>query len=223
MATYKLIYFEGCPNATTAKEALVAANLAYDEIIQNRLGTENTFKLYASPTILNGKKIVYGQRLDSPGGGCSVEPISKETLVRELAQMTNSSSKGWVAQLGAFSSALIVGLCPVCLPAMGAFLSSIGLGFLVSDSILRPILWVFLGLAVFGFIWSYLKEHGDWRPMMLGLITGFFLYIGRYVYFNGIVNMILMYGGIVGLIGASLWNFVLRKNNKSCCEGRRKS
>jgi len=124
------------------------------------------------------------------------------------------------ATIGSFGSALTVGLCPICIPAIGAFLSTIGLGFLINETVLKPILLIFLGIALFGYFWSYLKEHKNILPLIIGVIMAVALYIGRYVYINGTLNLILMYGGLTGIMVVSIWNWRLRKNSKSCalCE-----
>ena len=124
------------------------------------------------------------------------------------------------ATIGSSGSALTVGLCPICIPAIGAFLSTIGLGFLINETVLKPILLIFLGIALFGYFWSYLKEHKNILPLIIGVIMAVALYIGRYVYINGTLNLILMYGGLTGIMVVSIWNWRLRKNSKSCalCE-----
>jgi len=216
MAAIKLIYFTGCPNAGKAKEALKEIGTEFEEICQDDLPQGHPYRNYASPTILNGDQIIFGTKTDS--ASCSFGEIDMETLKHALAKNQSSnptSSKGFLGQIGAFGSALTVGLCPVCIPAIGAFLTSVGLGFLATEAVLKPVLFVFLGLTFFGFLWSYLKEHRDWRPLALGVAMGISLYLGRYVYFGSTINLVLMYGGIVGIVLASIWNLILRKS-KGC-------
>lgn len=47
--------------------------------------------------------------------------------------------------------AVFVGLCCLGTPALLAFLTAAGLGFLINDFILIPLLILFLALAVYGF------------------------------------------------------------------------
>lgn len=128
-----------------------------------------------------------------------------------MSGKAGQSKKGRFAALGSFGSAITVGLCPICIPAIGAFLSSIGLGFLVKEEVLLPLLIVFLVVTLGGLTWSYLKEHKSVYPLAVGILMAVALYVGRYVYISGLVNSILMYGGIAGIISVSVWNLKLRK------------
>lgn len=124
--------------------------------------------------------------------------------------------KGPLAWFGSIGSAVTVGLCPICIPAIGAFLSSIGLGFLVTESVLKPVLFLFIFTALFGFFWSYLKEHRNIYPFITGCLMAIAIYVGRYIYISGAVNVVLMYGGAAGIIGTSVWNWRLRKKSQRC-------
>ncbi len=55
--------------------------------------------------------------------------------------------------------AVFVGLCCLGTPALLAFLAAIGLGFLINDFILIPLLTLFLALAVYGF--SSTRKRAD--------------------------------------------------------------
>ena len=157
---------------------------------------------------------------DQGRGGCSLEVPSINELKDKLGTVVSSNTRsGFLSGIGSFGSALTVGLCPVCIPAIGAFLASIGLGFIVQESVLRPVLFIFLAAAISGLLWSYLKEHRNVWPLIGGILMGITLYAGRYVYFGAVINQILMYGGITGIIAVSIWNLKLRKS-ASCpaCE-----
>lgn len=135
-------------------------------------------------------------------------------------QTAKKPKTGLFATIGSFGSALLVGFCPICIPAIGALLTAIGLGFLVNESVLKPLLIVFILVAWFGYVWSYQKEHHKIYPLVLGIFSGISLYVGRYVYFGGTLNAILMYGGVVAMITASVWNLILRRSVTKCsaCE-----
>ena len=170
-------------------------------------------KNYSSPTILQGNKIIFGCETGQGRGGCSLEVPSIDELKNKLdTTISNNKKNGFLSAFGSFGSALTVGLCPVCIPAIGTFLASIGLGFLVQESVLRPLLFIFLAAAISGLLWSYLKEHGNVWPLIGGILMGITLYVGRYVYFGAITNQILMYGGITGIVAVSIWNLKLRKS-----------
>lgn len=121
--------------------------------------------------------------------------------------------------LGPLGSAVTVGLCPVCIPAIGAFLSALGLGFMINETVLKPLLIALLLVNLGGLLWSYFKEHRNILPVVVGVLTGISLYVGRYVYFGVTANMVLIYGGILGIIGVSIWNLKLKKHSRcKTCE-----
>jgi hypothetical protein len=221
MASVKLVCFEGCPNAEKAKGLLRKIGVPFDEIRQDDLQALDRYRGYTSPTILNGDKIVIGSSTEGAAGGCSIDIPSAEELRTRLniGQLTSTNQKRrgtTLSLLGSVFSAVTVGLCPVCIPAIGAFLSAIGLGFLVQEAVLKPVLVIFLGIAVFGFLWSYLKEHRHVGPLVIGTIMAVVIYVSRYVYFGADVNTALMYGSIGGIIATSVWNIQLKKKMECC-------
>jgi len=220
LAEVKFIYSEGCPNADKTRTALKTIGIDFDSIKQDDLSESSIFRNYSSPTILQGNNVIFGCETDQGRGGCSLEVPSINELKDKLGTVVSSNTRsGFLSGIGSFGSALTVGLCPVCIPAIGAFLASIGLGFIVQESVLRPVLFIFLAAAISGLLWSYLKEHGNVWPLVGGILMGITLYVGRYVYFGAVINQILMYGGITGIIAVSIWNLKLRKS-ASCpaCE-----
>ncbi len=220
LAEVKFIYSEGCPNADKTRTALKTIGIDFDSIKQDDLSESSIFRNYSSPTILQGNNVIFGCETGQGRGGCSLEVPSINELKDKLGTVVSSNTRsGFLSGIGSFGSALTVGLCPVCIPAIGAFLASIGLGFLVQESVLRPVLFIFLAAAISGLLWSYLKEHRNVWPLIGGILMGITLYVGRYVYFGTVINQILMYGGITGIIAVSIWNLKLRKS-ASCpaCE-----
>jgi len=216
MTEVKFIYFEGCPNADKTRKALKAVNVDFDEVEQTSQPEGSPYKNYSSPTILKDNEIVIGSKTGD-GGGCSLEVPTADDLKQKLGLsgdgITQEVAKksGFLSAFGSFGSALTVGLCPICIPAIGAFLSSIGLGFLVSESVLLPVLLIFLTITIGGLLFSYLKEHRKIAPLVIGVLMGLSLYLGRYVYFGAVINQVLMYGGIAGIVAVSFWNLRLRK------------
>ena len=220
LAEVKFIYSEECPNAEKTRTALKTIGIDFDSIKQDDLSESSIFRNYSSPTILQGNNVIFGCETDQGRGGCSLEVPSINELKDKLGTVVSSNTRsGFLSGIGSFGSALTVGLCPVCIPAIGAFLASIGLGFIVQESVLRPVLFIFLAAAISGLLWSYLKEHRNVWPLIGGILMGITLYAGRYVYFGAVINQILMYGGITGIIAVSIWNLKLRKS-ASCpaCE-----
>lgn len=222
MFQFKLIYFRGCPNYIRFRNYLKGTGLSFQNICQDDLPADHPLKAYSSPTVLNGDKILFGANMGTQGGGCSLEVPTQEEFLEKLnqigANVRPSKTSSWATQMGSIGSALTVGLCPVCIPAIGGMLSALGLGFVVSEKILHPLLIAFLGITIAGLFWSYLKEHRQLAPLILGIAMGGGLYAGRYIYFGYRINQIMMYGSIVGLIVVSIWNVRLRRkvNCQSC-------
>lgn len=216
MSAIKLIYFDGCPNAKHARAALLTAG-AYDfEVIkQNELAEDHRFKRYSSPTILKDEQIIFGS--DSGNASCSFEGVDPQAIKSKLDG--NFEKKGVLASVGSLGSSLVVGLCPLCIPAIGAFLSSVGLGFLVQETVLKPLLIALLAVTLLALAWSYFKEHGKLGPLALGVVAAGAMYVGRYVYLGSSVNLFLMYGSIPALVAITFWNLRLRRSKKcSSCK-----
>jgi len=120
--------------------------------------------------------------------------------------MTNSIKKPkWVAQITSVLSALVAIVCPLCIPALGALLASVGLGFAVSVSFLQPFLIVLLLISLASLAWA-VRLHKQWWVLIVGVIGAFGIYAGRYIWFS----QPLMYAGAFLLIGISLANFRLK-------------
>lgn len=221
MENLKLIYFKGCPNARHARAVLLQTGLNFEVIIQDELPLGDKLLQFSSPTIIRDNEILLGQKLSEGSSACSFEKIDEEQLKNNILRLNTpaqniKTKSSLLATIGSFGSALTIGLCPVCIPAIGAFLSAIGLGFLISETVLKPVLLVFLAIALFGYFWSYLKEHKSIFPFIVGSLMAISLYVGRYVYINGPLNLVLMYGGLIGIMVVSIWNWRLRKNSKNC-------
>lgn len=222
MDNIKLIYFEGCPEAKNAKSALLSSGISDFEIIeQGTLNEDHPLKRYSSPSILKNGELILGSKLAPGASACSYQRIDPEEIKNKLGQKEKRG--GVIGTLASLGSGLMVGFCPACVPAIGAFLSSIGLGIIVQDNVLRPALIVMLLLANGGLLFGYLKKHQNIFPLMLGLLASVGMYIGRYVFIGPKVNMLLMYGSIPFLIGAAFFNLYLEnkakklKGNSSCC------
>lgn len=120
--------------------------------------------------------------------------------------MTNSIKKPkWAAQITSVLSSLIAIVCPFCIPALGAFLASVGLGFAVSVTFLQPFLIVLLLISLASLAWA-VRLHKQWWVLGVGVIGAFGIYAGRYIWFS----QLLMYAGAFFLIGISLVNFRLK-------------
>jgi O-antigen/teichoic acid export membrane protein len=113
--------------------------------------------------------------------------------------------------LGSSLAALLGLTCPVCWPAAGAFLASIGLGFAVSLTVILPLLFFLLGLAWWGMYSSYKNNHHHIEPLVISIIAGLLIPAGRYI----IGNLPVTYMAIGAFITAAIWNYsLLRKCKK---------
>lgn len=98
------------------------------------------------------------------------------------------------------------GLCPICVAASGGVLSSIGLGFLAVNDVIRWVLPVALALGLVGLFFAS-RGHRRWSVLWLGVFGSFVLYGGWLATFAPV-----LYGGMVLLLGASILNFWSQRN-----------
>lgn len=90
-------------------------------------------------------------------------------------------------------------LCCAGVPAVLGALSAAGLGFLVNDLILFPLLALFLGLALWS-LGSGVSYHGMRSVLVLG-------WIGVGLMLAGIISFpALIYAGAAAMVAASIWN-----------------
>ena len=96
-------------------------------------------------------------------------------------------------------------LCCLGFPALVSILSAVGLGFLIKDAILFPLLVVFLALTLYGLYRGYQKH---WRAgaVLLGAGSAVALLVFLLVFFS----RPLAYLSIAGLVTASVLNVRLR-------------
>lgn len=72
-------------------------------------------------------------------------------------------------KIGAVGS-LFAALCCLGIPAVLSIVSAIGLGFIVNDAILMPLLAVFLAITLYG-LWNGYRRHGKRAPLALGAVS----------------------------------------------------
>jgi hypothetical protein len=117
----------------------------------------------------------------------------------------------WTAPFASLFSSAVAVICPLCIPALGAFLASVGLGFALNVRFLQSLLVVLLLLAVGSLAWA-VKGHRQWWILIAGILGAVLIYVGRYIWFS----QILMGSGAILLIGMSLVNLRLKVNCKRC-------
>jgi mercuric ion transport protein len=104
------------------------------------------------------------------------------------------------------TGSLIAALCCLGVPAVIGVASALGLGFLINDATLLPILIISLVVLLWG-LWLGLKRHRNPLALVVGVassvISIFFLFV-RF-------SRPLAYLGIAGLVVSSVLNIYLRQ------------
>ena len=122
--------------------------------------------------------------------------------------------RGMAATLPAIGVALLPKLaCPACWPAYAGVLSSMGIGFVNFNPYLFPLTALFLFLAIASLAFRARSRRG-YGPFALGTVAALIVVAGKFI----LMHDATMYGGIILLMGASLWNSWPRhkKGNNSC-------
>jgi len=110
--------------------------------------------------------------------------------------------KGVAAVLPGVGASLLPKLtCPVCWPAYAGLLTSLGLGFLMSERYLFGVTTVFLTMSVGALAFRHTKRRGL-APAFLGLSGAAGVLVGKFSF----DSMSAMYAGLIVLIAASVWN-----------------
>ena len=87
---------------------------------------------------------------------------------------------------------------------MGA-LSAAGLGFLVNDAILLPLVVLALGVALWGLVRGTVR-HRLRGVLVLGSLGAVLLIVGIFLY------PLLLYAGAAAMLGSAVWNAVALRN-----------
>ncbi len=119
--------------------------------------------------------------------------------------MPNGFWKRHLDKIGVGGS-VFAALCCLGFPALVAILSAIGLGFLINDDILRPLMIVFLLVAILGLALG-MRHHGSPWALIVGILSAVTLYVFINVSFNEVIAGL----GIAGLVIASLLNVFLQQ------------
>lgn len=112
---------------------------------------------------------------------------------------------------GACGTGFVGLLCPLCIPAIAGFLSSLGLGFLATKAVIWPLLGLFSFLFILGLAWGY-RQHRNAGPLLIGIAGTLAIPAGNYV----VMARLLTYIGAAIAIAAAIWNIVLRMRCRQC-------
>lgn len=117
--------------------------------------------------------------------------------------------KGWITSFGSSTGCSLTALCCVGSPSIVSLLSAVGLGFMVHDAILIPLLAVFLGINLFGSYRSS-KRHGRREVFPITVISAVLIFSGIWI------SAVVLGVGIVGIFIASGLDFFSKTSQKAC-------
>lgn len=113
----------------------------------------------------------------------------------------------WLDKVGVAGS-LVALACCLGLPGIVAFLSAIGVGFLINDAYLIPLLIVFLIVGAVGLFRSF-RRHGKPQALVLYAASAFAILLFLLAWFN----RPLLYMSALGLAASSIWDMKLHKRH----------
>ena len=118
--------------------------------------------------------------------------------------------RSWVQTLVAIPAAVLALLpsfsCPVCIAAYAGVLSSLGLGFVLSDRVQRPLIVFFLTVTL-GSVALATKQHKRRGPFLFVLTGSLAIVAGRLLWS---VHPAL-YLGVLCLVAGTVWNLILKR------------
>lgn len=120
--------------------------------------------------------------------------------------------KDYVDKIGILG-AFVAAACCLGLPAVLSIVAAAGLGFLVNDAYLRPLLIVFLLVTLVGLVLGYRVHRRPWA-LILGTLSSIGAYAFVYVY----TIRPTAYAAIAGLVVASILNVVLPRKCAPACD-----
>lgn len=115
----------------------------------------------------------------------------------------NQLAKNLLTRLSPILGAGAIGACPLCWIGSASLLTYLGLGALIPWW--RWIGFGFIILAGIGFILDY-QSHKNPRPLIMLVIGGILLYIGRYVFLSTWGAWQIWGPGALLIIGAVIYN-----------------
>jgi mercuric ion transport protein len=100
-------------------------------------------------------------------------------------------------------------------PALVSIISAVGLGFLIRDAVLIPLLLVFLAATLVGLFLGMRHHHQPWA-LILGAVSAIVTLVSIAVTPSGMTPSGILVGvGIAGLIVASVLNVWQRRQQMS--------
>lgn len=135
---------------------------------------------------------------------CGEKPEGSLTAARRTAGRQSLRSLATLS--GALLSMLPSFTCPACIAAYAGVLSALGLGFVLREELLAPLIVLCLVAGTASTAASG-RAHGRAGPLALTIVGSLLVAAGRLVW----SMPALMYGGAALLVGTSLWNLWLER------------
>ena len=124
--------------------------------------------------------------------------------------MTRTRRKGWLASLAVVPAAGLALLpsftCPACLAAYAGVFSTIGLGFMLNERVMAPLIAAFLVIGFLAIARST-RSHRRPGPLVATGIGSVVVVVGRLVW--NIPSV--LYVGVALLVAAAVWNLWLKR------------
>lgn len=117
---------------------------------------------------------------------------------------TDSQPSGfWKRHLDKFGlgGTVLAALCCLGFPALLSLLAAIGLGFLINDAILLPLLGVFVAVTLAG-LWLGIRKHGSRLAFRVG--CGSAAALAVFIWFSAVLTGIAIAGSVVAT-GLNIW------------------
>lgn len=220
--TVHLLYFDGCPNVEQARQNLRAAlsragrKPVWTEVNVRSEEAPEQWRGFPSPTILvGGREITTGAEAAAGAGACRFGGAPSVEVI--LGSLVTEKGRTWATALAVLPAA-VMGLfpalfCPACYPALAGLLSAMGLEALATDAILKPMMAVFLAVAVLSLAWQTRRSRNPWPPAA-GLAGAAGVYMTVFVFSSSAIKA----ASIALLMGASIWNAIpsLRRRDQTC-------
>ncbi len=99
--------------------------------------------------------------------------------------------------------------CPACVAAYAGVLSALGLGYLLTERVLLPLIVLSLFLGVASIAWT-IRAHGRKAPVVLAAVAALLIASGRLVWSLPLV----VYIGAAAFLAAAGWNLWLRAGSR---------
>jgi mercuric ion transport protein len=226
--TVELIYESDCPHAQAARANLLRAfskmklPAEWTEWEGSSPSTPAHALGFGSPTLLVNGRDVAGEvpqtvmsccRLYVSPEGKQAGAPSVELIQRALQGEPVRWSRSFAVAPGIGVALLPKLLCPLCWPAYAGLVTTLGMGFLISERYLFWVTALFL-LAAVGALAFRAEQRRGYGPSLLGLTGTAAVLMCKFA----LDAKPGVYYGLVLLITASLWNSWPRSAASSCLQ-----